>query len=320
MTGAIVGIDLGGTNMQIGVVNADGEIIAQIKKKTRAEQGADAVFERLVKGVQQVCQEGNVPVESLAGVGLAAAAAVDHRAGVILEAPNLGWRDFPIAGALEDRLGVPVILENDVNAALVGEHRFGAVRGEAEALGVWIGTGVGGAILLNGALHRGALGCAGEIGHMTLFPRADPGARILEQTCSRSAIVSRLATLAAAGRPTTLTTIAPEGVASIKSRIIAQAYAKGDPLTCEVVDEAAALLGTAIAGVVTLLAIPLVVLGGGLVEAMGASLVDRVRVSVHEHVFPRSLAKVRVVEGELRDRAGILGAWVIASGHFLSHH
>ncbi len=319
MTDPIVGIDLGGTNMQIGVVNADGEVTTQIKKKTRAEQGADAVFERLVKGVQRVCMEGNVSVDSLAGIGLAAAGAVDSEAGVILDAPNLGFRDFPIADALKDRLGVPVILENDVNAALIGEHRFGAVRGENEALGVWVGTGVGGAIVLNGALHRGALGSAGEIGHMTLFPKAERGARILEDTCSRSAIVRRLATLAASGRPTSLTDLAPDGIASIKSRIISQAYTSGDPLTCEVVDEAADLLGTAIAGVVTLLAIPVVVLGGGLVEAMGEKLVDRVRKSVHEHVFPRSLTQVRVVEGELCDKAGILGAWVVASDFFLPH-
>lgn len=312
MNSLIVGVDLGGTNTQIGVVDARGEIVAQIRQRTHTQQGAGAIFERLVQGARQACQQAGAPADRLVGVGLAAAAAVDSDRGVILDAPNLGWRDFPVAGALEDELGAPVVLENDVNAALVGEHRFGAVRGENDVLGVWVGTGVGGAILLDGALHRGALGTAGEIGHMTLFPHAPQGARTLEDNCSRSAVARRLASLAGDGCQTSLNEPASAGAKPITAERIAQAYARNDALTREVVDEAADLLGVAIAGVVTLLSIPVVALGGGLVEALGEPMVRRVRQSIQRSVFPRALGPIRVVEAELKEKAGILGVAALA--------
>jgi len=307
----IVGVDLGGTNMQLGVVARDQTILAQLKKKTRAKQGPDAVFERLVAAIQEVCEQAGVESAQLAGLGLAVAAAVDHNAGVVLEAPNIGWREFPIADALRDRLGAPVVLENDVNAAVVGEHRFGVIQCEQEALGVWVGTGVGGAIILGGSLHRGALGTAGEIGHMTLLPGAATGMRKLEDSCSRSAIVQRLARLAR-GQETVLHELATQGVGTIKSRLIAQAYEANDALTRTVVDESADLLGVSVGSAATLLAVPVVVLGGGLTEAIGEPFVSRVRSSVHRNVFPQSGGAVRVVASTLEEKAGILGAAAIA--------
>lgn len=315
MTGHLVGVDLGGTNMQIGVIDDAGSLVVQHKCKTRADRGADHVYTRLVEAIERACAEAGFEPGSLRAVGLAAAAAVNSAAGVILEAPNIGWRDFPIAEALRGRLGAPVALENDVNAAVVGEHRFGALRGESEALGVWIGTGVGGAVILNGALHRGAFETAGEIGHITLIPGAPLGARTLEDVCSRSAVVARLAKLARS-KPTMLHDLAPSGVASIRSSVLARAYHAGDPLTREVVDESADLLGVGIGSCATLLSIPVIILGGGLVEAIGAPYVERIRESVRRHVFPESVRGVRIVETMLREKAGVLGAGAIAADRF----
>lgn len=311
MTDLILGIDLGGTNMQLGVVTPTGEMAAQHKKKTRADLGADQVFERVVEAIEETCEMSSITPRDLRAIGLAAAGALDHRTGVIFEAPNIGWRDFAIAKALQERVGAPVSLENDVNAAAIGELRFGALRGERDALCVWVGTGVGGAFILNGALYRGAFGTAGEIGHVTLFPGAALGWRKVEENCSRSAVVDRLARLSLA-RQTELTKLATKGVAAIKSSGIARAYELGDPLTCEVVDEAADLLGVAIGSAVTLMSLPVVALGGGLTEAIGQPFVDRVAASVKRHVFPHSARQARIVVTALLEKAGILGAAAIA--------
>ena len=302
-----IGVDLGGTNMQVGVVSAGAEVVAHLKKKTRADRGPDAVYDRLVSSIEEACAEAHVEPAGLGAIGLAVAAAVEVDRGVVIEAPNIGWRDDPLAQRIHDRLGAPVFLENDVNAAVLGEHRFGAIVGAPEALGVWVGTGVGGAIILGGALHRGALGTAGEIGHVTLLPGAPTGLSKLEETCSRSAIVARLARLAR-GRDTLLHELAPEGVAQIKSRIVAEAYTRVDPLTRTVVDESADLLGVAIGSAVTLLGMGTVLMGGGLVEAIGDPYVQRVASSARERVFPHSSRDVRFVQTALRERAGVLGA------------
>ncbi len=307
MSDLVVGIDLGGTNMQLGVVDASGAIISQLKKKTRANKGTDVLFERLVDAIKCVCEEGGVTPAQVGGVGLAIAAAVDHENGVLLDAPNLGWRDFPIERELVERLQTPVAVENDVNAAVLGELHYGAIKGEREALGVWVGTGVGGAIILDGELHRGGFGTAGEIGHITLFPRAAKGLRKLEDICSRTAVVRRLAQLAPTHK-TVLHELSDGDVASVRSSIIAKAYKSGDELTCSVVHDAAELLGIGISSAVTLLSVPVVLLGGGLTEAIGEPYVEHVRTTVREFAFPASLEKVRVVASTLEEKAGILGA------------
>lgn len=307
----IVGVDLGGTNMQAGVVSSTGDIIAQTGRRTKADLGPDAVFDRMIGAVEKVVADAGMKVGDLAGVGLAVAAAVDAQRGVALEAPNLGWVNFPIADRAAERLRVPVFVENDVNAAVLGEQRFGAIRGEDEALGVWVGTGIGGAIILGGRLHRGGLGTAGEFGHVTLLPGAPRGVSKLEDTCSRSAIVDRLVRLARTQK-TILLDLADGDAAAIRSSIVARAYEAGDPLTREVVDETADLIGVAVGSAVTLLGMPVVILGGGLTEALGWPWVRRIEASASGHVFPERSRRVRFVMTSLNERAGILGAAILA--------
>lgn len=306
MSGPVIGVDLGGTNMQLGVVDADGTIIAQRKKKTKAFKGVDALFDRLVGAIEAVCDDADIELSSVEGVGVAVAAAVDRDRGMVLEAPNLGWEDFPLARELFEKLGVPVAIENDVNGAVLGELHFGAIKGEREALGVWVGTGIGGAIVLDGDLHLGAMRTAGEVGHMTLYPRPADGRWKLEDTCSRSAVVRRLTELAPS-RETMLHELSGGDVSSIRSSILAKAYGAGDALTQDVIHDAADLLGCAVGSAVTLMSVPVVLMGGGLTEAIGAPFVDRVAARMREHIFPASNRGVRVVATTLNERAGILG-------------
>jgi glucokinase len=307
-----VGVDLGGTNMQIGVVSPEEKIIGSSKRKTKADEGLDAVVERIAEGIIEACVTAQVDVASLGGIGIGAPGVVDPGKGIVVEAVNLRWRDTPLAAILGKRLKVPVSLDNDVNVALYGEYMLGAAKGRDYVLGVWVGTGVGGALILDGKLYYGKLLSAGEIGHTILMPNNPLGHRSLEHNCSRSAVVDRIVRLIKSGRRSKLTNEVGDDFEKIKSGALGRAYASDDYLTREVVDEAAELLGISIANVVTLLSIDHVVLGGGLTEAIGKPFVEAVEKSARKFAFPDICKKVDVVASKLEDQAGVFGAAMIA--------
>lgn len=310
--GPVVGIDLGGTNMQIGVVTREAKVIARAKRKSRADEGRDAVIGRVVDGVREACAEAGLAPADLAAVGIGAPGAVDPTTGVVLDAVNLRWNDVPLAKILTERLGVPAVVDNDVNVAVYGENRLGAGENARELLGVWVGTGIGGGLILGGRLYYGSFLTAGEIGHMIALPGNMPGTRSLEHNCSRTAVVERIIRLVRSNRKSVITELCDGDLESIKSKTVAKAYGMGDELVVEVVDSAADLLGTVIAGVVTLLSLGRVVLGGGLTEALGDPYVDRVKKAVRRHVFPDLCRQVKVVGTRLMDDAGVLGAALLA--------
>lgn len=312
----VVGIDLGGTNMQIGVVDGGNVVIGRAKHKTRAEKGGDAVIDRIIEGVEDACEKAGVKVRDLSGVGVGAPGAIDMTRGVVLEAPNLRWNTMPLADCLSAGLEKrPVLIDNDVNVAVYGENRLGAGGNARDVLGIWIGTGIGGGLVLNGSLYYGSLGTAGEIGQTVLFPGAPLGWRLLEQNCSRKHMVSRLLRLIDANHPSSLLEIAG-GREDIGASAVAEAYQKGDALVREVVDEAIGLLGIAAANAVTLLSLPMVILGGGFAEAMGQPLAEKVSRAMAPHVFPKALTSCRVVTTRLADDAGLLGAALLARERF----
>jgi glucokinase len=312
-TRPIVGIDLGGTNMQIGVVSADAKVLGKSKKKTKADEGRDAVLDRIVEGIGEACKESGIKVSDLAATGIGAPGAIDPNQGMVLEAVNLRWDNVPLAKLLKERLGVPVFVDNDVNVAVYGENRLGAGDNSRDLLGVWAGTGIGGGLILNGSLYYGSNWTAGEIGHMIAMPGNQPGTRSLEHNCSRSSVVERITRLIRANRKSVIPSLTDGDLTDIKSKIVAKAYESGDELTVEVVDAAADLLGTCIAGVVTLLSLNRVVLGGGLTEALGEPFVDRVKKAARRHAFPERCRNVKVVMTKLLDEAGVLGAALIAA-------
>lgn len=318
--GPVVGIDLGGTNMQVGVVRPDARevgaesaLLGTARQKTKAGDGTEAVIDRLVGAVEKACDDAGVSRGDLSALGIGAPGAIDPRTGVVHEAVNLLWRDVPLAEILRERFGLPVAVDNDVNVALYGEWVLGAARGAEDVLGVWVGTGIGGALILGGRLYYGHFKTAGEIGHMLLLPRNPPGTRSLEHNCSRTAVVNRIVRLIQSNRPSMLTEITGERYEKIKSKALATAYEAGDELTREVVDDAARFIGEHVGGVVTLLSLERVVLGGGLTEAIGAPFVERVLGATRAIAFPDVCKGVEVVGSELLDNAGLLGAAMIAA-------
>ena len=322
-SGLVVGIDLGGTNLQVGVVDTMDAIIGRSKKKTRADKGPEAVLDRVAAAVNEACELAGCTMADITAIGIGAPGAIDFATGTVLEAPNLRWNDVPLARELSTRCAnTPVVVDNDVNVAIYGENKLGAGNNAHNVLGVWCGTGVGGGLILNGELYHGGFGSAGEIGQTLLFPFAPLTYRLLEDVCSRTAVTRRVVTLIEKNHPSILPEISARRDAEkerkrtplrqIGSSVIAEAYAEGDKLTRDVIHESADLLGRAISNVVTLLSLPDVILGGGLTEALGQPWVDHVAASCREHVFPQEAAKVRFAATTLEDRAGLLGAALLA--------
>lgn len=305
----VVGIDLGGTNMAIGVVDAKGTILGRCKRKTKAADGRDIVLSRLVEGVMRACDDAKIPFDSLRGVGIGAPSAIDVPAGRVIKAGNLGWEDFPLRDALKKLLGKPVFLDNDVNVAAWGEHRAGVARGRNDLLAVWVGTGVGGGLIFGGKLHHGSFWTAGEIGHVILLPGAGPGRETVEDLCSRTGLAGSLRRLLPMYPDSALHRLVDGNFdANFSSSVLAEAYEREDPLVRKVVNHAADLLGLAIANWITLLAIDTVVLGGGVTEALGKPFAARVRKRFEEQVFPATCRKCEILVSELGDSAGVVGA------------
>lgn len=307
-----LGIDLGGTNVQLGVVDATGKVLSRAKRKTMAEEGRDAVLDRIVDGVMEACTEAKVELSAIRAVGMGAPGPVDPNSGVVLEAVNLGWINEPVAELLGTRLNQKVYLDNDVNVAVYGEWKMGSAQGATNLMGAWVGTGVGGGFILNGALYYGSFLTAGEVGHMLCSPDNPPGVRSVEHNCSRTAMCNRVRQLIEAGRPSIVPELVEGKLNKIKSKTIAEAFRKDDPLVVSIVNDAADRLGVTLGGIVTLLSIEKIVLGGGLTEAVGEPWVKMVRDAVHRVAFPAVCKKVEVVASALEDNAGVIGAALIA--------
>ncbi len=309
--GLAAGVDLGGTNIQVGVMDPGGAVLGRAKLKTDADAGYEGVVERIIRGVREACEDAGAAFDQLACLGVGTPGPVDPDTGVVLEAVNLRWDNAPLRRTLTEMTGLAVSVENDVNAAVFGEWKHGAGRGATDMLGVWVGTGVGGGLVLRGQPFSGHFHTAGEIGHMILVPGAAPGARSLEHNCSRTAVAERIAQLIRANRKSSLASQIGKG-GKVKSKALAAAYHAGDELVREVVNDSADRLGVAVGSVATLLSLERVIVGGGLAEALGEPYVERVREAALRTAFPRAVKRMRVLASELGDDAGIVGAALLA--------
>lgn len=307
-----MGIDLGGTNIQAGVVDEQGRVLGRAKIRTEAGKGFEKVMDRVAAAAREACEDAGIKMSMIHTAGIGVPGPINPDKGIVVEAVNLRWTNAPVVTALSERLSVPVYADNDVNVAVYGEWRAGIGRDRTNLLGVWVGTGVGGGLIINSQLHRGAHHSAGEIGHMIIHPGAHLGSRSVEHNCSRTAIVHELVKLIKANHQSMIPSLVDGKFNKIKSKVLALAYDQGDDLVRTVIDDSADLLGMAIANVVTLLSLDMVILGGGLVEAIGKPYVDLVRDAVRREAFPDSLRKIKVEASVLEDDAGIVGAGLMA--------
>ncbi|MFG0331602.1 MAG: ROK family protein [Phycisphaerales bacterium] len=308
-----VGIDLGGTHMQIGVVSASNDIIGRAADHTLADDGLDAVLDRMTRGVRLACDQAGVSLDELGGVGIGAPSPIDSTFRIALVAVNLGWRNLPLADLLSRKLGGAfVTLDNDVNVAVWGEHQLGAGRGMRNVLGIWIGTGIGGGLVLNGELFHGSFGTAGEIGHMVLNPELPREGNILEDFASRSSVVNTVRARLAKDSGRRPEWLGDRAADQLLISDLAKAVEAGDELVIETLRESARLVGYAAANAVTLLSLECVTVGGGLTEALGDQYLGWVRETFDAAVFPDACRACAIRPTELRENAGLLGAALIA--------
>jgi glucokinase len=167
-TGPVVGVDLGGTKILAVVVTGERDVVGRCKKRTKAQKGCDEVLKRVAETIQGAVDQADVKMEDVRAVGLGVPGPVDSAAGEINAAPNLGWGHVEVAKILGDQIGLPVFLGNDTNLCTLGERDFGAGRGVDSIVGAFVGTGIGGGIVLDGDLVEGANGSAAEIGHIII--------------------------------------------------------------------------------------------------------------------------------------------------------
>jgi glucokinase len=306
--GLTVGIDVGGTKIAGGVVDEHGTILATARRESPATD-TDAIERSIEDLVQEL--RGAFQVT---GVGVGAAGFVDSKRSTVMFAPNLAWRDEPLRADLERRIGLPVVIENDANAAAWGEFAFGAGEDVADSLLVTVGTGVGGGIVLNGELHRGAFGVAAEIGHM----RVVPDGRICgcgnrgcwEQYASGSALVRDTREQARQGSLIARTLVDRAGgdVEAITGPLITEAARDGDAFAHEQLASLGRWLGEGIASLAAVLDPEVVIIGGGVSEA-GDLLLDPVRSHFRANLTGRHYRPELQIRGAvLGNKAGMIGA------------
>ncbi len=294
----LVGVDVGATGLRAGVIDSMGRVVARHKIATPKDPGEAA--RAIAAAVREACQDAGVDVPSAIGLGVPGPVVGN----TITAAINLGWEDVPLGDMVRAHLGVPAVLINDVNAAALAEQRLGAVRGEADMLALWIGTGVGGGAVLGGEVYLGVDGVALEAGHIIINADGPPTARTVEQCCSRRAIVEAVRHRMSLGEASSVNEPSPEA--------IADAYRRGDELCVAVVDNALRLVGSAAASACAMLGPSVVVVGGALVEAIGPAVARVVGRAANADAFPpgRPLSVRQSVFG---DDAGLIGSALFAA-------
>ncbi|MFN3157971.1 MAG: ROK family protein [Rubinisphaera brasiliensis] len=307
-----IGFDLGGTKMLAAVYDEEYRCLGRERKKTKGYLGAEVGVERVIKCIQDAIDDAGCSLEQIAGIGIGCPGPIDPERGVLLQAPNLGWKNVPIADLLRKQFKKPVVVINDVDAGVYGEYEFGAGRGARSILGVFPGTGIGGGFVYDGKIFQSRRISCMEIGHIPTVPNGPiasaglPGS--LESVSSRLAISALIAQAAYRGQAPTVAGSAGTDLANIRSGTISDALEAKEPLVVEILTHAVMQLGRSIAGFVHMLAPERIILGGGLVEAMPDFFQKKIKDGMNEWLLPAYADCAEVVVAKLGDDAGIQGA------------
>ncbi|MGE5701412.1 MAG: ROK family glucokinase [Clostridia bacterium] len=314
----IVGIDIGGTTVKMGLFTTSGTLMNKREQPTLVELGEDRVIERIAHMVEQLLNQTGVAKNEIRGIGIGVPGPVDAASGVVHQAVNLHWKQTPLKAKMEHATGLPVFVENDANAAALGEMWQGAGAGATDLVMITLGTGVGGGIIVNGHIIHGVNGVGGEIGHISLEPTTGPicncGKRgCLETYASASGIIRAGLEMANSGQSEALLAVLRANHA-LTAKDVLDAAKAGDPGAMEAVDKAAFYLGLAFSHLINLLNPAKIVVGGG-VSAAGPFFFDKVREICHSFVpFPQAMDSCEIVPATLGNMAGMIGAaWLARS-------
>jgi glucokinase len=308
-----LGIDLGGTKVETSLVDTSGRIIASHRQPTEPEKGADQVIADIVSCVETCLGEAGSKARAL---GIGVAGQVDGATGRVRYAPNLGWHDIDLQARLEQALGIPVVVTNDVRAATWGEWLHGAGQGVDDLICLFIGTGVGGGIVSGGRLIEGCTNTAGELGHLTIASGGRkchcPNRGCLEAYAGGWAIAERAQEEVEKDAQAGNRLVALAGsTREVSAATVAQAYGEGDPLAHRLVEETAQYLAAGVVSIVNAFNPCLLVLGGGVIQGLPdlPSMIDKaVRISA----LAAAVEGLRIDTAALGNKAGVIGAAALA--------
>jgi glucokinase len=314
----VIGVDLGGTNIVVGVLpidGGDGEVLALKNEPTDAERGAKYVVDKIVLLIEEaraevVGQHGGSRSD-FAGIGIGAPGPLNRATGTVIQSPNLGWRNFPLRDLISNAVNLPAVLDNDANCATYGEWWLGAGRNVENLIGLTLGTGIGGGIVLNGEIFHGVSDAAGEIGHMTIeangrkCPCGNYGC--LEAYASGPAIARRAIEGLEAGVESLLSDLVGDHVEKITAATVYEAAINGDPYANEVMRETAKFLGAGVANIINIFNPDMIVISGGVTKA-GDHLFVPLRSEVRRRAFKSALDACQITAAQLPGTAGVIGA------------
>ena len=316
--GKRIGIDVGGTNVKIALVDDKGKIIYSNSVPTYAQMGYEYTVNNIKQAIRDLMKETNTKPSDIQGIGFDFPGQVDYKTGVVKLAPNIpGWVNVPIAKMIEDEFHIPTRIDNDVRCAALGELKFGAGKGCENFVCITVGTGIGSGLVINGKLVRGAANAAGEIGHIKLQMQDGPicgcgDTGCLEAFASGPSIVAMAQEYLKSGKSTNFREMA--GVdGEITPYIVAKAAEAGDPVAKRIFEKTGYYIGMGLVSVINLLNPEKVIIGGGVAEA-GDLLLEPIRKTIKERAMVIAGSSVEIVPAELGNSAGVIGASMLVEG------
>ncbi len=310
-----IGVDVGGTNVKIALVDNEGKIEYSNSVNTRAEMGYEYTIGNIKQAINDLLKESGVDKSAVEGIGFGFPGQIDYKNGIVRELPNIpGWTNVPIAKIMEDEFGIKTRVDNDVRCAALGELKYGAGQGCQNLLCLTVGTGIGSAIITNGKLVRGASNVAGEIGHIKLEIHDGPicgcGATgCLEAYASGPSIVAMAKNYISGGKSTKYREMAGDAE-NITPHIVAEAAKQGDGVAKQIFNIMGEYIGVGLTSVINLLNPEKIVIGGGVGEA-GEILFDPIKKTVKERAMKMSADAVEIVPAQLGNSAGVIGACLL---------
>lgn len=311
--GKRIGIDVGGTNVKIALVDKSGKIIYSNSVPTYAKMGYEYTVNNIKQAIKDLMKETNTTAKDIDGIGFDFPGQVDYKTGVVKLAPNIpGWVNVPIAQMIEEEFHIPTRIDNDVRCAALGEMKFGAGQGCENFVCITVGTGIGSGLVVNGQLVRGASNAAGEIGHIKLQMKdglicgcGDTGC--LEAYASGPSIVAMAQDYIKGGKSTKFREMAAAEGGEITPYMVAKAAEAGDPVAKKIFAIVGEYIGIGLTSVINLLNPEKVIIGGGVAEA-GDLLLDPIRKTIKERAMVVAGSAVEIVPAQLGNSAGVIGA------------
>jgi glucokinase len=313
----VVGVDLGGTKILAGLFDTQFRCIGRARLSTKATRGPEEVIKRIARCVTEVVDECDLEMKRVRSVGIGAPGPVNPESGKVIFAPNLeGWRDVPLQKELGKLLDAPVFVENDCNVCTLGVYHA-ELKGKPQSMvGIFLGTGIGGGLILNGQLYSGFNRTAGEVGHMVLEvggPKCGCGNRgCFEALAGRAAIFRRIQAAVKDGQKTLLTDMLGPDLEDMRSGDLRKALRRGDKFVERIIEETAEYTGIAVASLVNVLNPEVVVLGGGLIEQLADEMMAIVVETAMDYAMSGTTKGIDIRASELGDDAGITGGAVLA--------